>query len=47
MYRNFCKKSLNEIKEKLAGLGLTLGMTFPPELLEPLKEEAPKPAPVR
>jgi DNA-directed RNA polymerase subunit alpha len=45
-YRNFGKKSLNEIKEKLAGLGLTLGMTFPPELLEPLKEEA-KPAPLR
>lgn len=39
-YRNFGKKSLNEIKEKLAGLGLTLGMTFDAELLEPPKEEA-------
>jgi DNA-directed RNA polymerase subunit alpha len=33
-YRNFGKKSLNEIKEKLAGLGLTLGMKFEPALLE-------------
>src|SRR5512137_2094533 len=40
-YRNFGKKSLNEIKEKLAGLGLTLGMSFEPELFEnvPAKEE--------
>src|SRR5204863_2492877 len=29
-YRNFGKKSLNEIKEKLAALGLGLGMTFEP-----------------
>jgi len=42
-YRNFGKKSLNEIKEKLAVLGLTLGMNIDPVLLEPLKEE-PKPA---
>jgi DNA-directed RNA polymerase subunit alpha len=41
-YRNFGKKSLNEIKEKLAGLGLTLGMNIDPALLEPPKEE-PKP----
>ncbi len=41
-YRNFGKKSLNEIKEKLAGLGLTLGMNIDPELLESPKEE-PKP----
>ena len=41
-YRNFGKKSLNEIKEKLTTLGLTLGMSFPPELLEAPKEE-PKP----
>jgi DNA-directed RNA polymerase subunit alpha len=27
-YRNFGKKSLNEIKEKLSGLGLSLGMKF-------------------
>jgi DNA-directed RNA polymerase subunit alpha len=38
-YRNFGKKSLNEIKEKLAALGLTLGMTFEPDLLEGPKEE--------
>ena len=41
-YRNFGKKSLNEIKEKLAALGLTLGMHFEPELLEPPKEEVKK-----
>ena len=39
-YRNFGKKSLNEIKEKLAALGLTLGMTFEPDLLEAPKDEA-------
>ena len=39
-YRNFGKKSLNEIKDKLSGLGLTLGMTFEPGLLEAPKEEA-------
>ncbi len=44
-YRNFGKKSLNEIKEKLAGLGLTLGMNIDPLLLEGPKEE-PKPAAV-
>src|SRR5205807_8505253 len=38
-YRNFGKKSLNEIKEKLAGLGLALGMTFEPDLLEAPKDE--------
>jgi DNA-directed RNA polymerase subunit alpha len=44
-YRNFGKKSLNEIKEKLDGLGkqhnieLHLGMTFEADLLEPAKEE--------
>ncbi len=37
-YRNFGKKSLNEIKTKLASLGLTLGMTFDHGLLE----EAPR-----
>jgi len=40
-YRNFGKKSLNEIKDKLAGLGLTLGMTFEAELLEATKEKPP------
>jgi DNA-directed RNA polymerase subunit alpha len=38
-YRNFGKKSLNEIKDKLSGLGLALGMTFDPGLLESPKEE--------
>ncbi len=38
-YRNFGKKSLNEIKEKLGHLGLTLGMTFEPGLLDAPKEE--------
>ncbi|PYJ06996.1 MAG: DNA-directed RNA polymerase subunit alpha [Verrucomicrobia bacterium] len=38
-YRNFGKKSLNEIKEKLAALGLTLGMTFEQDMLEAPKEE--------
>ncbi len=38
-YRNFGKKSLNEIKEKLAALGLTLGMTFEPDLLEAPTDE--------
>src|SRR5216110_2990787 len=38
-YRNFGKKSLNEIKDKLAALGLSLGMSFEPELLEAPKEE--------
>jgi len=38
-YRNFGKKSLNEIKEKLSTLGLTLGMTFDSELLESPKDD--------
>ncbi|MSU56834.1 MAG: DNA-directed RNA polymerase subunit alpha [Pedosphaera sp.] len=38
-YRNFGKKSLNEIKDKLTGLGLSLGMTFEPDLLDAPKEE--------
>ena len=38
-YRNFGKKSLNEIKEKLASLGLALGMNIDPTLLEANKEE--------
>jgi len=33
-YRNFGKKSLNEIKQKLSELGLTLGMTFDADLLK-------------
>ncbi len=42
-YRNFGKKSLNEIKDKLASLGLSLGMNIDQSLLEAPKEE-PKPA---
>jgi DNA-directed RNA polymerase subunit alpha len=34
-YRNFGKKSLNEIKEKLSGLGLSLGMKFDTGLVDP------------
>ncbi len=34
-YRNFGKKSLNEIKQKLAELGLSLGMKLDPDLLRP------------
>jgi len=41
-YRNFGKKSLNEIKDKLQGLGLSLGMTLDAALLEGPKEEAKK-----
>jgi DNA-directed RNA polymerase subunit alpha len=37
-YRNFGKKSLNEIKDKLQALGLSLGMNIDPELLEAPKE---------
>ena len=39
-YRNFGKKSLNEIKDKLVSLNLSLGMTFEADLLEATKEEA-------
>jgi DNA-directed RNA polymerase subunit alpha len=39
-YRNFGKKSLNEIKDKLTALGLALGMAFEPGLLDGPKEEA-------
>jgi DNA-directed RNA polymerase subunit alpha len=38
-YRNFGKKSLNEIKDKLAALGLSLGMNLDASLLEAPKEE--------
>src|ERR1700745_2365585 len=34
-YRNYVKKSLNEIKEKLQQLGLSLGMKFESGLVEP------------
>ena len=38
-YRNFGKKSLNEIKDKLTYLGLALGMTFEPGLIDGPQEE--------
>jgi DNA-directed RNA polymerase subunit alpha len=41
-YRNFGKKSLNEIREKLAALGLALGMNIEASLLEPPREESAK-----
>ncbi len=43
-YRNFGKKSLNEIKQKLSELGLTLGMTFDAELLKKNADSIAKPA---
>jgi len=39
-YRNFGKKSLNEIKDKLQALGLSLGMSFEQGLLDAPKEDA-------
>ena len=42
-YRNFGKKSLNEIKDKLTALGLSLGMSFEQGLIDAPKEEAPAP----
>jgi DNA-directed RNA polymerase subunit alpha len=39
-YRNFGKKSLYDIKGKLAGLGLTLGMSFDPDLIEKPKPKS-------
>ncbi len=41
-YRNFGKKSLNEIKDKLQALGLSLGMNFEAGLLETPPKEAPE-----
>jgi DNA-directed RNA polymerase subunit alpha len=38
-YRNFGKKSLNEIKDKLSQLSLSLGMKFEPGLVESFREE--------
>ena len=38
-YRNFGKKSLNEIKDKLQALGLMLGMNLDASLLEAPKED--------
>ena len=39
-YRNFGKKSLDEIKEKLADINLSLGMTFSEELANAIMAEA-------
>ena len=38
-YRNFGRKSLNEIKQKLSELGLTLGMSFDADVLKPVEVE--------
>ena len=44
-YRNFGKKSLNEIKDKLQQLGLGLGMKFEPGLLDvPVSSDAAVPS---
>ncbi len=40
-YRNFGKKSLNEIKDKLQDLGLGLGMTFDPSMLDSSAPSSP------
>ena len=40
-YRNFGKKSLNEIKDKLTALGLSLGMNFEPGLIDTTPKEEP------
>ncbi len=41
-YRNFGKKSLNEIKDKLQALGLSLGMNFEAGLLDTPPKENPE-----
>jgi DNA-directed RNA polymerase subunit alpha len=41
-YRNFGKKSLNEIKDKLQALSLSLGMNFEAGLLDTLPKETPE-----
>ena len=41
-YRNFGKKSLNEIKEKLVQHGLSLGMQFDPKLLSGAPTATPR-----
>ena len=38
-YKNFGKKSLNEIKDKLANLGLSMGMQFEPDLLAAMQKK--------
>lgn len=39
-YRNFGKKSLNEIKQKIIDMGLALGMTFDADLLNPPSKDS-------
>lgn len=39
-YRNFGKKSLEEIKQKLGAIGLSLGMTFSEEMLSAIQVES-------
>ena len=39
-FRNFGKKSLNEIKQKLKEMGFDLGMTFTPDILAALKADS-------
>ena len=41
-YRNFGKKSLTEIKEKLVSMGLSLGYKFDADLLEPKDKDKDK-----
>ena len=41
-YRNFGRKSLTEIKEKLVEMGLSLGYKFDPSLLEPKDKDKDK-----
>ncbi len=44
-YRNFGRKSLDEIKSKVVELGLELGMDFDESLMRPIEEnETPEPA---
>ena len=43
-YRNFGKKSLNEIKDKLTSLSLNLGMTFESGLIDLPKDDSAKAA---
>jgi DNA-directed RNA polymerase subunit alpha len=45
-YRNFGKKSLNEIKDKLQHLGLGLGQKFEPGLIDLPSVSADGAAPV-
>ena len=37
-YRNFGKKSLNEIKDKLTELGLSLGMSFEQDIVDEIAQ---------